>query len=180
MSATLDALKAKGIDLGAPAPFTTHQLDVIGWQLGLVDGEASTVVVAALQGYGESVLLHPSVTSVTTTAKTPREDKDTIQWAAHTDMSLADALEAYDSDGDLFDWLTLHIDQAFKARNANAKVLSLGPETTLTPAKDDKSNGRSTKSKTERKQEAKSSAVWLAAVLAGALVVLCVYHGRRG
>ena len=170
-SHTLKALAERGIDLGAPAPFTNKQIEVIEWQLSIVDGEAAKVVSAALQGYAESALLHPS-TGIKSEAKSPKDDPDTIQWAAHSDMALADAMEAFDSDGELFDWLASHIEQAFKVHNAGKQIVTVGLPGTEIERVNAVKEIKATK-------QARKGSLWIVAVLAGALVVACAVKYRR-
>jgi hypothetical protein len=170
-SHTLKALAERGIDLGAPAPFTLKQIEVIEWQLSIVDGEAAKVVSAALQGYAESALLHPS-TGIQSEAKSPKDDPDTIQWAAHSDMTLADAMEAFDSDGELYDWLVSHIEQAFKVHNAGKQVITIGQPTGKLDQVDAVAEIKAVK-------HARKGSLWIVAVLAGALVVACAVQYRR-
>lgn len=170
-SATLQALKAKGIDIGAPAPFTANQLNTIQTQLEFIDKAAAVTVGAALAGYGESALLHPS-TGIKSDAKSPKDDPDTIQWAAHSDMTLADAMEAFDSDGELYDWLASHIEQAFKARNAGKQVVTIGQPTGKLDKVDAVAEIKATK-------HARKGSLWIVAVLAGALIVACAVNYRR-
>ena len=120
----LDTIESKGIDLSAPADYTDGQLNTIRMILAKVDEASADVVIAALEGYGDSVLLHPSL-GLSTEAKTATEDDGSIQGVTGHDLALSDALDLYSNDGPLFDWLVKKVSQA-QSQHPQGKMVEGG------------------------------------------------------
>lgn len=135
MASKLEEIKAAGVDLNKPATkqgtYNQSEIDKIydvlmtyaplsdpkdilsqDWGPN-VGGIAAAVLIAGLEGYGDSALLHPS-SGIKVAAKTPQEDAGSIQAVVKTDMGLEDAVTYISDDGDLYDWIVKKIQDAQK------------------------------------------------------------------
>ena len=159
MASKLEEIKAAGVDLNKPA---TQQgtygqadldkiFDVLVSYQPLSDPKnalfkdwgpnvgnlAAAVLIAGLEGYADSPLLHPS-SGIKVSAKTPQEDAGSIQAVVKTDMGLADAQLYISDDGDLYDWITKKIQESQKTHPQGELIDEAGPLTKFEKVSKDK------------------------------------------